>query len=147
VKARCPEATLVLVIGHRNVALKSSANGSGRIIEFPELLCDFTRQKINQTEPEESMLRDSLINTLLQRGGDAERKDLNRFSGFHLAAEPHAVSQTAKVVDFHLPDSGTALKRGVNESHSGSIFRNWRKPRRFLRSFGCGFAALCKHHQ
>ena len=84
VTARCPGATRDLAIGHRNVALKSSASGSARITEFPAAPWYFTRKKINQTDTEadESMLRNLLINTPLQRGDLTGPKLRNRFSGF-----------------------------------------------------------------
>ena len=63
----------------------------------------------------ESMQLNPLINTPLQRGDDADGVDPNRFSGFPLAAEPHAPSETAKAVGLPMPDFATSLKRGVNE--------------------------------
>src|SRR6185369_9253391 len=52
-------ATRALAIGHRNVALRSSASGGARITEFPEAPWYFTRinQKQTETEAEELLLR------------------------------------------------------------------------------------------
>src|ERR1035437_601057 len=64
------------------------------------------------------MLRSLFINTSLQRGGCACREVLNRFSGFHAAAELHATPKTAKAVLLLTPRPTTPLKRCVNERSS-----------------------------
>src|SRR5258706_3782162 len=82
--ARCPGAIRDLAIGRRNVALKSNVNGCARITGFPEAPWHFAqqKQKLTETEAEESMLRKSLINTPLQRGDWTSANVRNRSSGF-----------------------------------------------------------------
>ena len=71
----------------------------------------------------ELMQPNSLINTPLQRGGDADGEDLNRFRGFPPATGSHTPSEGAKAVELPMPDFGTSLKRGVNER--GLAYPRW----------------------
>ena len=52
-----------------------------------------------------------LINTPLQRGGRANGRDLNPFSGFQLAEEPCVLLETAKAVPSLTALTFTPLKR------------------------------------
>jgi hypothetical protein len=61
-----------------------------------------------------ALRRRGLISTPLQRGDHGHERDLNRFSGFHAAADIHATLETAKAVGLSTALT-TPLKRGVNE--------------------------------
>jgi hypothetical protein len=61
-----------------------------------------------------TLRRRGLISTPLQRGDHGHERDLNRFSGFHAAADIHATLKTAKAVGLSTALT-TPLKQGVNE--------------------------------